>query len=255
MSKPKISFYFLIRSHNAFPYLGKCLDSLQRQSRQNYKVLFVDDASEYTRAQQNYIKQRLKGHIVQFNQEQKFSLRNAYEMIHEHVDNDEAIIINLDGDDWLIRDDVIDVVDKTYEVHHCLLTYGNCVYHAPGEAFHNKKGSEVIPTINQRYPDKVENLSSYRKEGFRPLHLRTWKAREFKNIPKKYFLRSDGNWVQFCEDQAIFLPLLEKADGRYEVISTPLSAYNRHNPNSDSKLHLYEMLSDEVTILKMKPLK
>ena len=254
MSKFSAPYYFLIRSRNAFPYLEKCLDSVFAQSRTDYKVLFVDDASEYTREQRNYIKQRLKGHIVQFNKEQQFSLKNAYDMIHTYVDNDQAVIINVDGDDWLLRNDVIDIVDATYKKNHCLLTYGNCLFYNPGSKEHLQKAEYVIEGVNQRYPKKVEKMNSYREYYFVPLHLRTWETGHFKKIPKKYFLRPNKQWIRICEDEAIFISMLETCESRYQVIHEPLYMYNVATPYNDRKINAQERLLDEVIILKKAPL-
>ena len=226
-----------------------------KQNRSDYQILFIDDASEYTRAQKKFITEKLKGHIIQFNKDQRFSLRNAYEAIHNYIENDDAIIINLDGDDWLIRDDVIQIINDTYNSTSCLLTYGNCIYYAPHSKDHLKVVDKVIPTINHRYPLEVEKQNSYRKQYFRPLHIRTWKVGHFKKIPKKYFLRPDQTWIEMCEDQAMFLPMLEISEGQYQIITNALSAYNQANPLSDHKIYRIKQLIDEVIILKKPVLK
>jgi len=237
-----------VRSYRAFQYFDKCIDSILAQKNKNYTIIYIDDASGYSLKQKKYIKQKLHDHIVVFNRVRKYSLRNAYEAIHKYVKEDDAIIANIDGDDWLIRNDVIDVVDKTYQKYNCLLTYGNCIYYNPSNKNHQKKASSANAFTNVRYPKFVEKSNLFRLYHFPILHLRTWKANLFKRIPKDKFLRPNGEWIRYCEDMAMFFPMLEKSHGRYSVISEPLYSYNIQNPSNDFKIHTKEMLFDEVCI-------
>ena len=97
----KIFFYVLIRSRKAFGNFDKCINSVFFQDNTNYKILYSDDASGYTKKQKKYIKEKLKKHIVLFNKSRKYSLRNAYDIIHKYSTVYGAIVFNLDGDDWL----------------------------------------------------------------------------------------------------------------------------------------------------------
>lgn len=246
------SYYFLVRSWNNFEYFDLCINSLLSQHG-NFTILYVDDCSDYTRSQQQHIKSRLKGHIVIFNTERKYSLRNAYETIHTYVTNPQAIVVNVDGDDWLIQNKVLTVLNNVYKTTHCALTYGNCIYWAPKNSLHGKLASRVNPSINTRYTRQVEESNTYRKQYFIPLHLRSWRASAFMRIYKKSFLRPDGSWIRFCEDQAIFYPLLEMSSGNYQVISDLLYSYNIKTLYSDSKINQTERLFDEVAILRQQP--
>ena len=253
MKKNSTHFYFLVRSWNAWPYLQRCLESILTQSVSNYTILFVDDCSDYPKSQLQTIKSLLKGHTAIFNQEQKFSVRNGYELIHDYIDDDEAIVVNVDGDDWLASPDVLKIVGDTYQNDRCLLTYGNCYYHQPGSRFHNQVATNIHPNANTRYPLEVEREARYRMSHFRPLHLRTWKAGLYKKIKKTSFLRPNGEWMRCCEDQAMFFPMLEMANGAYSVIQQPLYVYNRENTFNDDKQNPRDRLVDEVLIKKQLP--
>jgi glycosyltransferase involved in cell wall biosynthesis len=244
--------YFLVRSWNSFPYLTQCLSSILRQKANNFTVLFVDDASDYTNAQKRYIQRMLSKHIVVFNKTRRYASRNAYEVIHQYVSEDDAIIMNVDGDDWLTQEDVIQKVVSEYWQTGCLLTYGNCQYYDPGTARHLKIASD-IDEVNHRYPQFFEASNAYRDTFFLPFHLRTWQSGLFKRIPKKAFLRPNGTWLKTCEDEAMFLPMLEMAKGRYSVISDVLYTYNAQNYRSDSFASLGDHLFDELSVYKQKP--
>lgn len=216
----------------------------------NYTILFVDDASNYTIEQKSYIKKKLKGHIVIFNKERKYAIRNAYEILHQYAIKRNSVVVNVDGDDWLFHDQVLNQLQKVYESKNPILTYGNCLYFCPQDSsLHLKRASDIFE-FNHRFPERIEKGNSYRRYHFIPLHLRTWRTDSFKKIPISSFYRPDKTWLQFCEDQAIFYPLLEQAKGKYEVINEIQYVYNRSHDFNDSKLNKNLMLVDELLIRK-----
>lgn len=250
--KDGVFFYVLIRSWNTFEYFGRCADSVLKQPYKNFKILFIDDASNYTTKQKKYIKEKLKKHIVEFNKKRRFSVFNAYKMIHKYADNNDAIIINLDGDDWFVNDGVLADLSEVYGQNpSCLLTYGECLLWG-GEQY--SRPSRLIKDFtNIPYPQKVIREKTYRLEPFYPLHPRTWKVWLYKKIKKEDFLRPDGAWLKFAEDLAMFYPMLEMAAGRFKVIKKPLYAYNVAAQHADIKENLIKLLKDELIIRKKKP--
>jgi glycosyltransferase involved in cell wall biosynthesis len=248
----KRQVYILIRSWKCFPYLRRCLHSVRRQRDQDFTVLFIDDASGYSPAEKRYIRQTLTGQIIQFNTARKYSIRNAFEAIHTYVQDNNAIILNLDGDDWLASDTVVSTIKRTYDETACLLTYGNCQYYAPLTGKHNAVSTSFGNT-NHRYPDEIEAHNTYRNTYFIPLHLRTWNAGLFKRIQKKSFLRPDGSWQRTCEDEAMYFPMLEMAHGKYTVLDEILYIYNIENIRGVHKSGTAEILYDELCIYRQTP--
>ena len=250
--KGQIFFYVLIRSWNSYEYFDRCVDSILNQTYKNFKILFVDDSSNYTKKQKEYIRKKLKNHTVVFNKKRKFSVFNAYKMLRKYAENNDAIVLNLDGDDWLLGRMVLEYLAKVYsENPECLLSFGECVF------WDGKKNSTpsrfVKEYTNIPYPKKVIRQNSFRKYPFSPLHPRTWKVWLFKKIRKQDLLRPDGTWLEFAEDLAMFLPMLEMAAERYKVIKIPLYVYNISSKHSDVKDNLLGLLKDELIIRKKKP--
>lgn len=244
----RISFYILIRTKNSYNNFDRCINSVFSQKYKRYKILFVDDASSLTQNQKNHITDVLKQHTVIFNKQRLFSVRNAYNLIWKYTKNDEAVILNLDGDDWLYGSDSLSSLAKAYaEDSSCLLTYGECVLWN-GISLSDKPARMLLPNVNISYPKQIINLAAYRTEPFYPLHPRTWKVWLFKKIYKRDFLRPDGTWLQFAEDQAIMYPLLEMAQGRFKVLKQPLYVYAFDHENSDENQHLIELLKDELIV-------
>lgn len=248
----EIFFYILIPSWNAFEYFDCCINSVSSQSYTNYKILFVDDCSDYTKEQKRYIHQKLNKHIVRFNIERKFAVRNIYEMLHEYTENDNAIVVNLDGDDWLLHENVLLYLAKIYKKRQCYLTYGECLVW-DGKNLSQKPARFLDNNWNIPYPQNVIANNTYRREPFYPLHLRSWKLSLYKKILKKDFQEDGGKWLKFCYDLAIYFPVLEMVQGKYFVPKIPLSVYNMGTPYSDIKVHRINLLRDELIIRRKTP--
>ncbi|OGV91470.1 hypothetical protein A2783_01550 [Microgenomates group bacterium RIFCSPHIGHO2_01_FULL_45_11] len=244
-------FFILIRSWNCYRNLLKSINSALKQDYRNFKILFIDDASNYSNKQKNVIKKKLKSHIAVFNSKRKFAVCNAYYLLKNFADKKNAVVLNLDGDDWLLDTSVLSYLSMVYQKSpHCLLTWGECVFWN-GKTY-SKPSRLIKPYTNISYPLKVVKESSYRRYPFLPLHPRTWKVSVFNQIKKASFLRPDGTWLQFAEDQALFYPMLEMARGRYKVIKKPLYAHNTTTKLSDAKINLTQLLKDELIIRKRK---
>jgi len=171
-------------------------------------------------------------------------------MIHKYASANNAIVFNLDGDDWLPNKDCLGQVAKVYRNNpNTLLTYGDCMIW-DGKKIKREK-IHVLETLNKKYPAKVEASKSYRSYPFLPLHPRTWKVSLFKSINKREFLSPSGKWLRFAEDQAIFFPMLEEIDSsKYTVINIPIYVYNIENLHSDIRENTLMLLNDEILIRK-----
>lgn len=242
-------FYVLIRSWNAFSYFDRCVGSVLAQDYPYYRILFVDDASDYTSAQKSYIRRRLRGHLVRFNHERKHAVRNAYELIKSYADNARGVVVNVDGDDWLYTTSALRYLAHIYATHSSWVTYGDCVLW-DGRHVSVRPASRLIQQCNVPYPRSIMRLSSYRREPFIPLHPRTWKVWLYNTIDEKDFHRADGSWLEYCEDMAIYFPMLEMAGSHCHVINTPLYCYNTYTPLSDVTLHPFALYKDELEIRK-----
>jgi len=247
-----IFFYILVRSWKAFANFDRCVDSVFKQSYTNYKILFVDDCSGYNSRQKKHIQEKLHGHIVQFNKKRLYSLRNAYELLKKCQESMDTVVFNLDGDDFLPHRKCLEIVAEAYNKNkNCLLTWGGCFIQYKGKLI-DKGSDEKFLFANLPYSKKVKENNLYRQEPFYPLHPRTWKSWLFKKINKKDFLRPDGSWLRFAEDQAIFFPMLEMAGGNFITIQKPIYTHNFGLPKSDLNSNLLNLVKDEL-IIRKKP--
>jgi glycosyltransferase involved in cell wall biosynthesis len=91
--------------------------SIKNQNFTDYKVYLVDDLS--TDNTVNKVNDLINGDdrfILISNTEKKFKLRNMDELFRDNnLFEDEDIIVELDGDDWLYDDNVLDFINSKYE--------------------------------------------------------------------------------------------------------------------------------------------
>ena len=203
---------------NAEKYIGRCIESLQMQKFADFEVYLIDDMS--TDQSVEKIKKLINNDnrfklIV--NTEKKFKLRNLDELIRTF--NDEDIVIELDGDDWLYVPTVFSEIEKTYQDPSVWLTNGSFMYSNGRKGFSSKCNPESV-----------------RKDPFRFSHLRTWKSFLWKNIPLDNFTESNGEYFKSGADVAYTFPLLELAgEENYKFLSNILYVYNGDSPYNDHK--------------------
>jgi hypothetical protein len=151
------------------------------------------------------------------NSEKKFKLKNLDELITTFDDDD--IVIELDGDDFLLDSDVVSDIRNIYSDGKVWLTNGSFMYSDGNPGFSSECN-----------PDTV------RKDVFRFSHLRTWKTFLWKSIPEDYLKDDDGTYFKSAADVAYSLPMVEMAgDKHYKFISDILYVYNEQNPFNDHK--------------------
>jgi hypothetical protein len=151
------------------------------------------------------------------NSEKKFKLKNLDDLISTFEDED--IVVELDGDDFLLGDNVISEVKKIYKDKNVWLTNGSFMYSNGSNGFSSKA-----------------NLSNIRESVFTFSHLRTWKSFLWKSIPKDYFKDLDGTYFKSAADVAYTIPLLElSGEEHYRFNSKILYVYNGFSPYNDHK--------------------
>ncbi len=224
----KVFFYILIRSWKSFPFFDRCIESVLKQKYTNYKIIYIDDASNYTTSQKIYIKNKLTNHIVIFNKIRKYSVKNAYELIYKYAVDKQGIVVILDGDDWFYNHNVLNYLSKIYGNNQVWLTYGNCLYWNGSTYCHVNLQNQQ--RFNIPYPIKIVEQNLYRKWPFLPLHLRSFKVWLFKRINKFDLLDTNNQWLSYAEDQAMYYPMLEMAGHKSQAVKEILYVYNISNP-------------------------
>lgn len=203
---------------NAENYISNCIRTLKNQKDKNFEVYLIDDMSNDNSV--NLVKTLIQDDerfnlIV--NNEKKFKLKNMDTLIETF--DDEDIILELDGDDFLMGENVIGDIREVYRNNNIWLTNGSFMYTNGMDGFSSQVDVETVRT-----------------SPFRFSHLRTWKSFLWKSIPKDYFLDDHGNYFKSAADVAYTIPLLELSGSEhYRFIPKILYVYNGSSPYNDHK--------------------
>lgn len=120
----------------------------------------------------------------------KSCAHNLYEMIAPIPP--ETIVVWLDGDDWLFRNDALRIVQQIHDGG-ALITFGQYIT------------SDGAPGHCQAYA-----RNDYRREPWYASHLKTFRAELFQRLAPED-LQLDGEWLPLAVDIAVMIPMLEMA--------------------------------------------
>ncbi len=220
-------FVVVIPSYNNSAYADKNLTSVLTQNYPRFRVIYIDDCST------DDTFEKAQGLIQKFGKEEQVTLirnerrtgglANIYRAIHSCVDS--AIIVLVDGDDWLLHSEVLGHLDTIYQNKQVWATYGS-YQEFPG-------GNLGLNTGPIPYKRLREN--TIRKGKFTASHLRTFYAKLFKKIPIQE-LHYQGEFFNAAWDLAFMYPILEMARLHAKFIPEILYIYNRETGLSDDKL-------------------
>jgi glycosyltransferase involved in cell wall biosynthesis len=192
------------------------------QNLNNFKMYLIDDVSTDTTVDKiNSLIEGDNRFILIQNSEKKFKLKNLDDLLmNENLFDDEDIIIELDGDDWLENDNVLSLINGKYNNNKNLwITNGSFVYSDGRFGFSSKVNTDTVRT-----------------DTFLFSHLRTWKVHLWRNIEQKSFLDENGEYFKSAGDAAYSFPMVEMAgEKHYEYIPNILYVYNEQNPYNDHK--------------------
>lgn len=204
---------------NAEKYIKNCIRTLKSQTDKDFEVYLIDDMStdDTVEVTKKLIEGDSRFKLI-INQEKKFKLKNLTELITQF--DDEDIIIEIDGDDFLLTSDVVSDIRNIYSDGNVWLTNGSFMYSNGNSGFSSKCNPETV-----------------RKDIFRFSHLRTWKTFLWNAIPDNYLKDDDGSYFKSAADVAYTFSLLELAgDENYRFMSKLYYVYNAESPYNDHKI-------------------
>lgn len=231
----KNRFVFIIPYRNVNKFIKDCYTSILFQNYQNWIAIFCDDAS--TDGTSDNIPKDKKFNVRK-NKERLTALPNIHNSIMESNLDDEDIICILDGDDFLIRKDVLSIINNLYQ-DNTLLTYGQYVW-PNGQPGHCKPYTKL----------EFDNL---RTGGYWASHMRTFKYKLYKEILTQdpdldCYKNKKGEFYTITYDVAIMTPLMEMAGlHRIKFNPEPVYFYRIHEQNDhfiDQKLQ--KEVADEI---------
>ena len=206
---PEKPMVVVITSYNNADWYQKNLDSVFCQNYNNYRVIYIDDASPDGTASlvEKYLNNHKIAHKVELiaHQERSRKLRHIYNTYHRIDDWD--IIIRLDGDDWLAHPDVLKDLNQVYHERDAWVTYGGLRYSSP----YTYQSRFIRERIRRRIRVRNKNPKGAKK-GKR---ANTGKAKACKKLVVRYKMgiRGVDRWSNATQVKPY---LLGKRRGRAE---------------------------------------
>lgn len=238
-------FVIIIPSFNNEDYVIQNLGSVLNQEYENYRVIYIDDASTDKTLQyaQKYIQNhKCKNRITLIhNQNNQGALANIFNAINSCQNNE--IVVLCDGDDWLSHYSVLSKLNEYYANKDVWLTWGNYI------DFPHSKGGESWP-VSKQFLQKGQ----FRSTRWFYSHLRTFYAALFKRI-KKHDLTHNNTFFKTCYDLAIMFPMLEMARDHAYFTKDIFYIYNRQTPLNDDKVYAKNQKETDKFIRNKKPYK
>jgi len=207
---------------NCENYIEKCLYSIMGQDFTDFKCYITDDLS--TDDSVNIVKKIIeddKRFVLIENKEKLYQPGNYDQIIRgDYGIDDDEIIVEIDGDDWLPDSKVLNRVIKTYEDKNVWVANG-CFRYSDG-----RMGFAAPP----------KDISNIRNENFTASHLRTWKAFLWRAIDQNYLKDENGKYWEVAGDLAFMYPMIEMAGyENYRFMPEINYIYNEENPINDHK--------------------
>jgi glycosyltransferase involved in cell wall biosynthesis len=230
------SFVIIVASYNNANYCKKNLDSilLQNYPKSMFRVIYTDDCStdDTLNLVKNYIYKYSKTvdfKLINNTKRLGSPLANHYKMLSLCKDSEIAVLV--DGDDWLIDNNVLTYLNNVYQDQNIDLTYGQYLIH---DNHSTRKG--VCKLIPQDVINKKEYRTHFSGTHFYASHLKTFKIKLFNKI---YIdkLRNNNVFFKHAGDVALMCALLEESDGRFKFIDKILYGYNCFNPINEFKIY------------------
>jgi glycosyltransferase involved in cell wall biosynthesis len=233
-------FVVLVTSYNNENYIEKNLDSIFCQrSSQPFLTIYVNDCSK------DGTKDRLEKYAQKHNLDESkllvinndiqlgSGIANIYNTVHNIID-DQKVVVCVDGDDYLSFPGVLERLEKEYADPEVWMTYGRFVVYPAGEFW----------SICWGYDYEIIRERSFRKNENVPSHLKTFRAKLFKQIKKEDLIDpATGTFYTKAWDMAMQFPMLEMCapkdphginHSRF-IEDTVLYIYNFANPIGDAQ--------------------
>lgn len=219
-------FVIITPSYNNEDWVETYYESIIEQTYTNYKVVYFDDAS--TDNTSTEILGRIKNNdkfVYIRNTINQGAGKNYNTGFNDYCEDDD-IILNLDGDDWLPNPHVLEKLNHVYTLYDYWITYGKMVVYDGTEDF--KEGNPQ----NTPYHPFIHQHKFYKRDIWRASHLRAFRKFLVKMIdPSDFISKLDGKIYWHAYDLAQMFPMLEMCPiEKIGVIDFPAYVYNASRP-------------------------
>jgi len=211
--------------YNSSDIIERTLGSIMSQSYENFVCYITDDLS--TDGAPDVAEEFIEDddRFILIRNEKKLYQGGNYDLICRDMEgiDDEDILVEVDGDDWLPDRHVFQRVIDNYNSGDIWITNGS---------FRYKDGRAGFSAA-------ISDFNDVRNKSFVASHLRTWKMFLWRAIKRKDLKTPDGNYWETTGDLSFMFPMLEMAGEEHYLYSPEINyVYNDGNPLNDHKLHM-----------------
>ena len=187
-------------AYNCEKTIERSLYSVAGQTYKEWKMIIIDDMSTDHTASvtQDFISRNNLNEKMQLvSRVEKFGeTRNTWEVCHTLEEND--IVVRLDASDFITDLGCFEYINALYNEYNPAVLW---TAHRWAFTDHNISGP-IDP-----------NISVY-DQPWRSSHMKTFRVSDFLGINEKNFKDENGDWIMIGCDQAVFLPMMERARRR-----------------------------------------
>lgn len=206
-------FTLIIVGYNNGATIEKTLSSVFSQNYENYRLIYIDDASDngsFDLARDLlYESDRLTQTTLVRNEERLGVLANIFRAVQ--TCQDDEVVIVLQGEDWLAHEWVLQRLNAYYADPDLWLSFGQTI---------------DFPTYQLTVYQDVKD-QKFRVQPSVGAHLKTFYAGLFKKIRESDFIYS-GSFLPACAEMAYMTPMLEMGKDHFHFIPEVLSVNNRN---------------------------
>lgn len=245
-------FIIISTVYNKSKWISFNINSIKQQSYNNFITIYgYDKSKDNTR---DIIEQNIKDDsrfILYDVPVQHSQINNFYSCLKYLKENNlidpEDIIVEVDGDDWLLHPFVLQYLNQIYQNDNIWMTYGQYIEYPSGQV-----GGHYYMQID----DTVDKNNNYRNAPFPYSHLKTYKTWLLDKVPQEDLINPETNqYWSITADFAMCMPMVEMAGkDRIYRVEEPIYVYNTaDDADNESKSRLYEQKRVEQLIRQIKP--
>lgn len=199
-------FVIITTCYNVEKWVGINFYTTLHQSFENFLCVYVDDKStDQTFENLKFLCEKDdRFHVIQNpnNGGQSKAYMFAYDYINKNnLVDDEDIIVEVDGDDWLSSVFVLDYLNSVYRSGNYWMTYGQ---------YQIFPSMEIGGHYNMEISNDCDIKNRYRELPFPYSHLKTYKKFLLDRVSINDLIdRSTGEYFRFAWDHVLCLPMVE----------------------------------------------
>jgi len=225
--------------YNAENYIERCLFSIKTQTFTDFKCYITHDLSTDKSVElvKNFIKNDSRFILVDDNDKKLYQAGNFDKTIRYNKDiDDNELIIEVDGDDWLPDPNVFKRINNLYKDNNVWIANGSFKY----------------SNGNMGFAQPQKDFNTLRQSRFTASHIRTWRAFLWRKIKESDLKDDNGNYWQWSGDLCFMFPMLEMAGEEHYRFMTDINyVYNAENPINEHKVDM-SMVNDHAKKIRNK---